>query len=94
MSFIDGQRTLYGTYRFGGSWIGWCPLVVHWVVCVVFMAALTMIVHSGISDQHHDHGTEAKLPPPDFIYRTGYNPTQGINKPHPPRNNQEGKHRH
>ena len=39
-------------------------------------------------------GTEAKLPSLDFIHRTGYNPTQGANKPHPPRNNQEGKHRH
>jgi hypothetical protein len=23
-----------------------------------------------------------KLPPPDFIHRTRYNPTQGTNKPH------------
>ena len=35
----------YDTYTFGGSWIGWCPLVVHWVVCVVIMATLTISLY-------------------------------------------------
>ena len=30
----------------------------------------------------HVHGTEIKLPPPDFIHSTRYNTTQGTNKPH------------
>jgi len=42
LSFIDGQRTMNGTYRYGGPWTGWCLLVVCWVVCVVIMAALTI----------------------------------------------------